>query len=64
MFNKSLIKFESGNYDYAEKLILGYIKNNIKDSKAFELLARIYRKKKLYIKSIQNYKKSLAIKKI
>ena len=63
MFNKSLNAFKSGNYDFAEKLLITYLKKNKKDHKAHQLLARIYNKKELYEKSIINYKKSLKINK-
>ena len=61
MFNLSLNAFKSGNYDLAEKLLITYIKKNKRNHKAHHLLGRIYNKKKLYKKSIINYKKSLKI---
>tara|TARA_Y100000590_G_scaffold469496_1_gene657388 strand:- start:2047 stop:3507 length:1461 start_codon:yes stop_codon:yes gene_type:complete len=63
MLEKFLNEFKLGNYKLAEKLTLNYLKNNNKDYKAYQLLGRIYKQKKLYKKSISNYKKSLAIKK-
>ena len=63
MLEKSLNEFKLGNYKLAEKLTLNYLKDNNKDYKAYQLLGRIYKQKKLYNKSILNYKKSLTIKK-
>ena len=50
MLEKFLNEFKLGNYKLAEKLTLNYLKNNNKDYKAYQLLGRIYKQKKLYNK--------------